>query len=387
MATEYMTINDLKKFDCNIYTTIKKIRNHRQRADLESIYKEITKTLNFENLLKEHLAERLLFLTQNGNISNKKNRDKDSFQINENLVDESIIDLLPSTQNSPPTFINTPLNHEANKSVSLLTKTPDTPNPTNSNEIDTNISHSEHFIDQMYENLPIEKLKKDLIKDLECEIKEIISREKENLEIEAGNELETKYTALLVEVERLRNELDKRDQRINNLVDSIKNISLHHNKNLAEKGPLYSFESNNTSPANTPSNNYDNSFIITRKKEDSSRWTSFASLQSEINYYREENRDKTLIIKQLIENKSVACNCNNFKNNVLSSKKDGEYVSYLEQSLNTKSNKNLTLPKENEDKNAKSDSNENEEKHMNDVNKIRYSKEDVDEKCERKDDQ
>ena len=84
-----------------------------------------------------------------------------------------------------------------------------------------------------------------------------------------------------MEVERLRNELDKRDQRINNLIDSIKDISIHRNKNLSEKSPLYSFESNNTSPANTPSNNYDNNIITTRRKEESLTATSFASLLSE----------------------------------------------------------------------------------------------------------
>ena len=193
--------------------------------------------------------------------------------------------------------------------------------------------------------MQIEKIKKDLIKDLKCEIKELISREKENLEIEAGNELETKYTALLVEVERLRNELDKRDERINNLIDSIKDISIHHNKNLSEKSPLYSFESNNTSPANTPSNNYDNNIIPIRRKEESLTATSFASLQSEIHYYREENRDKTLIIKQLIESNTIACNCNNFKYDVLNNKENEESGNCLVQSLKSKSNKNLTLLK------------------------------------------
>ena len=276
--------------------------------------------------MKEHLAERLLFLTHNGNINNKKNRDKYSFQINENLVGESIFDLLPSTQISPPTFPDTPLKCAACKADSIpnLNPTPKTPNPDKKEDPATNISHSEHFIDQMYEKMQIEKIKRDLIKDLKCEIKELISREKENLEIEAGNELETKYTTLLVEVERLRNELDKRDQRINNLIDSIKDISIHHNKNLSEKSPLYSFESNNTSPANTPSNNYDNNIITTRRKEESLTATSFASLQSEIHYCREENRDKTLIIKQLIENNTIACNCNNFKYDVLNNKENEE---------------------------------------------------------------
>ena len=116
-----------------------------------------------------------------------------------------------------------------------MNPTPETPKPDKKDNPATNISNSEHFIDQMYEKMQIEKIKRDLIKDLKCEIKELISREKENLEIEAGNELETKYTALLVEVERLRNELDKRDQRINDLIDSIKGISIHHNKTYQRK--------------------------------------------------------------------------------------------------------------------------------------------------------
>ena len=177
MATECMTINELKEFDCNIYSSIKKIRNNRQRADIESIYKEITKTVNFENLLKEHLAERLLFLTQNGNISNKKNRDKDSFQLNENLVDESMIDLLPSTQNSLPAFLDTPFKCTASKADSMLTllnETLETHKPKNRDEIATN----EYFIDQMLKNIEIEKLKQDLMKDIKCEIQKLISRER-----------------------------------------------------------------------------------------------------------------------------------------------------------------------------------------------------------------
>ena len=87
-----------------------------------------------------------------------------------------------------------------------LNPTPETPKPDKKDYPATNISHSEHFIDQMYEKMQIEKIKRDLIKDLKCEIKE----------------------------------------------------------------------------------------LATRRKEESLTATSFASLQSEIHYYREENRDKTL---------------------------------------------------------------------------------------------
>ena len=195
-----------------------------------------------------------------------------------------------------------------------------------------------------------------------------------------------------MEVERLRNELDKRDQRINNLIDSIKDISIHYNKNLTEKSPLYSFESNNTSPANTPSNNYDNSIITTRRKKESLTATSFASLQSETHYYQEENCDKTLIIKQLIENNAIACNCNNFKYDVLNNKENEESGNYLVQNLKSKSNKNLILLKKIDDKNTKSDSMETEEKYMNDMNKSGCNNNNIDKCCDikyhqKKDDQ
>ena len=89
----------------------------------------------------------------------KKNRGKDSFQINENLIDESIFDLLPSTQISPPTFPDTPLKCAAYEADSIpnLNPTPETPKPDKKDDPATNISHSEHFIDQMYEKMQLKK--------------------------------------------------------------------------------------------------------------------------------------------------------------------------------------------------------------------------------------
>ena len=77
----------------------------------------------------------------------------------------------------------------------------------------------------------------------------------------------------------------------------------------------------------------------------------FSSLRSEIKYLREENRTKTLIIKQLTENKSMtsSCSCN-----VVSTSKDHadknskESVNSLEN--NEKSNKNLNQTKKSDEK-------------------------------------
>ena len=43
---------------------------------------------------------------------------------------------------------------------------------------------------------------------------------------------------------------------------------------------------------------------------ESTKQLPFSSLRSEIEYLREENRTKTLIIKQLTENKAMTCSCN-----------------------------------------------------------------------------
>ena len=106
-----------------------------------------------------------------------------------------------------------------------------------------------------------------------------------------------------------------------------------------------------------------------------------------MHYYREENGDKTLIIKQLIENNTIACNCNNFKYDVINNKENEKSGNYLVQSLKSKSNKNLTLLKKIDDKNTMSDSMKTEEKHMNDMNKSGCNNNNIDKYCDIKDDQ
>ena len=43
---------------------------------------------------------------------------------------------------------------------------------------------------------------------------------------------------------------------------------------------------------------------------ESTKQLPFLSSRPEIEYRREENRNKTLIIKQLTENKAMTCSCN-----------------------------------------------------------------------------
>ena len=63
--------------------TILRIRKNNNRADLDSgIYKEIKKYLDFEDVTKEFLDDRIHMLINDGKILNKLNGNADSYYVN-----------------------------------------------------------------------------------------------------------------------------------------------------------------------------------------------------------------------------------------------------------------------------------------------------------------
>ena len=73
MATEFI------KLDNTILYVIKKIKNQHQRADIERIFEEVTKTIDFQLITKDFLNDRVNQLLQSNKLINKTNRNKDSF--------------------------------------------------------------------------------------------------------------------------------------------------------------------------------------------------------------------------------------------------------------------------------------------------------------------
>ena len=104
---------ELNHLDHKIYSAIKQIRGQKNRADINSIHKEIVKAIDFEAISKEFLNERIEMLLQNDKIINRLNRNKNSYRLNESLLDSSMTDLLPYTQKSP-----------SNSDTSQITRTP-----------------------------------------------------------------------------------------------------------------------------------------------------------------------------------------------------------------------------------------------------------------------
>ena len=83
MATSQL-VTDTKKFDSMIVDVITDLRKKHKRADCESIHKETVKLADFSNTSKEDLMNRINTLLIDEKILNKRNRNLDSYYVNEN---------------------------------------------------------------------------------------------------------------------------------------------------------------------------------------------------------------------------------------------------------------------------------------------------------------
>ena len=85
------------KIDDAIFSIILQIRKNNNRADVNSIHKHIIKIVDFEDVTKEYLDERIHTLITDGKIINKINRNADSYYVNEKDIES----ILPNDSNTP----------------------------------------------------------------------------------------------------------------------------------------------------------------------------------------------------------------------------------------------------------------------------------------------
>ena len=82
--TTSQLVTDTKKFDGMIVDVIPDLRKKHKRADCKSIHKEMVKLADFRNISKEDLLNRTDTLLIAEKILNKRNRNLDSYYVNEN---------------------------------------------------------------------------------------------------------------------------------------------------------------------------------------------------------------------------------------------------------------------------------------------------------------
>ena len=178
MATELVNL------DNNILYAIKKIKKQHQRADIERIFGEVTRTTDFQDLSKKSVRDRVDCLLNSKKIINKKSRNQDSFFLNEDSIDMLILDMIPYTQHSPT---NHPIDTryiflEDFDSTSFINTQKDlseTPKNAHGNILNSDIdqSESELYIDEMSEEVKFKKLKTMILNQIKIDIKILIKNE------------------------------------------------------------------------------------------------------------------------------------------------------------------------------------------------------------------
>ena len=89
MTSDSIPLLEVNALSNEVFLAINKIRHlWRQRADTNSIFKEITKIEQYQSITKDFLQDHIDKLIIDEKIINKINRDKNSYKVNIELIDE-----------------------------------------------------------------------------------------------------------------------------------------------------------------------------------------------------------------------------------------------------------------------------------------------------------
>ena len=96
------------KIDDTIFSIVLQIRKNDNRIDVDSIHKQIIKTVDFENITKEFLDDRIHTLITDVKIITKIDRNADSYYIHEKDIDTESLNLQNTSAITPDKSFYTP---------------------------------------------------------------------------------------------------------------------------------------------------------------------------------------------------------------------------------------------------------------------------------------
>ena len=119
LAATIMTTGQLSALDRHFFAIIAKLKQQSKRADIDSIHTRIIKTVDFDDITKGNLQERMNSLISDGKVVNKSNRNKGFYWLNLDLVyikNESTLNLshnfLPNTPSTAHVeLLSSPISH------------------------------------------------------------------------------------------------------------------------------------------------------------------------------------------------------------------------------------------------------------------------------------
>ena len=148
MTSDSIPLLEVNALSNKVFLAINRIRHlWRQRADTNSIFKEITKFEQCQSItkhfLQDHTDKRIIDIK----IISKINRDKNSYKVNVELIDEKDQNFLVSPNDFPPASTITPINEKTPliDFILLNTNTPKNHKPIN----DENTSTLKKVIDKV----------------------------------------------------------------------------------------------------------------------------------------------------------------------------------------------------------------------------------------------
>ena len=223
MATSQL-LTDTKKFDEMIVDIITDIRKKHKRADCESIHKEIVKIADFSNISKEDRMNRINILLIDEKILNKRNRNLDSYYINEN------------TSSDNNNFSETLHNTSADDTEPIFPVTSQTPSKTR--ERSTSINRIPDFtigfaspdgqssnIDTIYEKIKIQSFRDNILQNLRENIIEIFNTELVNFKAQCEDLVKRSCADYNKIIGQLQDELKPKDYIINKLLTTIGDLT------------------------------------------------------------------------------------------------------------------------------------------------------------------
>ena len=212
MATSEL-VTDTTKFDEIIVDVITDLRKKHKRADCESIHKEIIQIADFSNITKEDLMNRINIFLIDEKILNKRNRNLDSYYVNENTS--------PDNNN----FSETPHNTSADNTEPIFPVTSQTSSKTR--ERLTSINRIPDFtiefaspdgqssnIDTIYEKIKIQSFKDNILQNLRENIIEIFNTELVNFKAECEDLVKKSCADYNKIIGQLQDELKSKDHII-----------------------------------------------------------------------------------------------------------------------------------------------------------------------------
>ena len=227
MATSQL-LTDTTKFDEMIVAVITDLIKKHKRADCESIHKEIIKIADFRNITKEDLMNRINILLIDEKILNKRNRNLDSYLVNENTS--------PDNNNFSETPYNTSADKFSNFTEPIFPVTWQTPSKTR--ERSTSINRIPDFtiefaspdgqssnIDTIYEKIKIQSFKDNILQNLRENIIEIFNTELVNFKAECKNLVKKSCADYNKIIDQLQDELKSKDHIINKLLTTIGDLT------------------------------------------------------------------------------------------------------------------------------------------------------------------